>query len=108
MGWFWAVNDAVAAALKERSQIPSNLIIVASRQRTRPMVPDLDPSRDGYFVLPNWIGVWELWRESEKNEKNAEEEPVKETMVSPGYGKDASRGNLAMTLRPIPINTMVT
>jgi hypothetical protein len=30
-----AVNDAVAAALKEQPQIPSNLINVAGRQRTR-------------------------------------------------------------------------
>jgi len=29
------VNDAVAAALKEQPQIPSNLINVAGRQRTR-------------------------------------------------------------------------
>ena len=30
-----AVNDAVAAALKEQPQVPSNLINVAGRQRTR-------------------------------------------------------------------------
>ena len=33
-----AVNDAVAMALKEQPQIPSNLINVAGRQRTCPMV----------------------------------------------------------------------
>ena len=31
-----AMNDAVAAAYKEQPQIPSNLINVAGRQRTRP------------------------------------------------------------------------
>ena len=35
-----AVNGAVAAALKEQFQVPSNFFNAANRQRTRPMVLD--------------------------------------------------------------------